>query len=153
MKRKMYDPNKLKPRRTRHPNPRRRDPLAEAMDLMSERLLDATELILNNMMDRIFPLGPGDPPRRPQPRPQAHPHPRPRSQPQPQEPSLYEVLEISTKASPDTITAAWRSLSKRFHPDLKTGNAERMKLINQAYEVLSDPHKRKMYDRLSGIRS
>jgi DnaJ-domain-containing protein 1 len=65
---------------------------------------------------------------------------------------LYDVLECSPKASPETISAAFRSLSSRYHPDnRKTGNAERYKDITAAWSVLKDPGKRKRYDRENGL--
>lgn len=61
----------------------------------------------------------------------------------------YDVLEVARAASPETIAAAYRSLCKRYHPDIKqdcTLAANRMKQINAAYEFLSDPVKRRLYD-------
>jgi len=59
----------------------------------------------------------------------------------------YEELEVSPNASPETITAAYKSLCKRFHPDVAAENHdERMKAINEAYSVLSDPDKRRVYE-------
>lgn len=61
----------------------------------------------------------------------------------------YDVLEVARAASPETIAAAYRSLCKRYHPDIKqdcTLAANRMKQINAAYETLSDPVKRRLYD-------
>jgi DnaJ-class molecular chaperone len=61
--------------------------------------------------------------------------------------TYYEILEVSELASTETIRAAYRSLSKRFHPDnTKTGNAERFRLIGEAHECLVDGGKRKAYD-------
>lgn len=67
------------------------------------------------------------------------------------EPTFYEILEVSLKASPETITAAFRSLAKRFHPDGKNGAEAkrcemRMILLNLAYETLADPKRRSEYD-------
>lgn len=62
--------------------------------------------------------------------------------------SLYEELEVSNIASAETIAAAFKSLSKRFHPDvcsLPTAK-DRYSRITNAYNVLSDPQKRKEYD-------
>jgi DnaJ-domain-containing protein 1 len=60
---------------------------------------------------------------------------------------LYDALEVSPTASTDVIKAAYRSLSRVYHPDVPyTGNATKMRLLNSAYEVLSDPKKRKEYD-------
>jgi curved DNA-binding protein CbpA len=61
----------------------------------------------------------------------------------------YDTLQVSHNASQEVITVAYRSLSHKYHPDKNSGdlNAQDiMKLINVAYEVLSDPDKRKDYD-------
>lgn len=71
--------------------------------------------------------------------------------------TLYEILEVSTKASPETISAAFRSLSKKHHPDNyshTTGSSkaeERYKQITAAWTVLKDVEKRKRYDRSLGL--
>lgn len=67
---------------------------------------------------------------------------------EPQGSNLYDELEVSSRASAETIRAAYLSLSKRYHPDVaKFPNAAaRMKLINAAWEVLGDKEKRKVYD-------
>ena len=62
----------------------------------------------------------------------------------------YEVLGISRDADEHTIKKAYRKLAKRYHPDTNTGNAqaeERFKEVTEAYDVLSDPEKKKLYDR------
>jgi curved DNA-binding protein CbpA len=61
---------------------------------------------------------------------------------------LYEVLEISPRASPDVIQAAYRSLARTYHPDLNpsTEAAERIRQVNAAYRVLNDPQNRACYD-------
>jgi len=65
--------------------------------------------------------------------------------------TYYEILEVSEFASVETIRAAYRSLSKRFHPDnKKTGNAEKFRLIGEAHECLTVEEKRKAYDRELG---
>ena len=59
----------------------------------------------------------------------------------------YERLQISPNADPDTIHRVYRLLAQRFHPDNKeTGDAERFRLMCDAYEVLSDPQRRAQYD-------
>ena len=62
----------------------------------------------------------------------------------------YEVLGVSKDASQDDIKKAFRKLTKENHPDLHPGDKaceERFKEGNEAYEVLSDPDKRKKYDQ------
>lgn len=62
----------------------------------------------------------------------------------------YELLGVSRKASTKDIRAAYRKLARKHHPDLNPGDKaaeEKFKLIQEAYEVLSDPKKRQMYDQ------
>lgn len=64
--------------------------------------------------------------------------------------NYYEVLNVSPKANLKAIKSAYRKLSKIYHPD--TGYKDQLKflLINEAYDVLSDPDKRKEYDGALG---
>jgi len=62
---------------------------------------------------------------------------------------LYRILEIGRTASDTDIKKAFRKLARRFHPDINPGDRsaeEHFKKISEAYEVLSDPHKRRFYD-------
>src|ERR671927_1775314 len=62
----------------------------------------------------------------------------------------YEVLGASRSATEDQIKAAYRKLARKFHPDLNPGNKaaeERFKELQEAYDVLSDAEKRKLYDQ------
>ena len=62
----------------------------------------------------------------------------------------YEVLGVDKKASDADIKKAYRKLAKEYHPDLHPDDkdaADKFSEINEAYEVLSDPKKRKKYDK------
>ena len=62
----------------------------------------------------------------------------------------YKILGVSRDASNDDIKKAYRKLAKQYHPDInkEAGAEEKYKEINEAYEVLKDPDKRKKYDTL-----
>ena len=62
----------------------------------------------------------------------------------------YEVLGISKNASDAEIKKAYRSMAKKYHPDMNPGDAEaeaKFKEVNEAYAVLSDADKKSQYDR------
>ena len=62
----------------------------------------------------------------------------------------YEVLGVSKSASDDEIKKAYRSLAKKYHPDMNPGDKEaeeKFKEVNQAYAVLSDAEKKARYDQ------
>src|SRR5213592_2039661 len=63
----------------------------------------------------------------------------------------YETLGVPKTASEEEIRSAFRKLARKFHPDVakdKKAAEEKFKEINEAYEVLGDPEKRKKYDQL-----
>ena len=67
------------------------------------------------------------------------------------EKNYYEILEINKNASPEIIEKAYKTLVKKYHPDLqedhlKNKYEEKIKVINEAYEILSKPEKREKYN-------
>jgi curved DNA-binding protein len=66
----------------------------------------------------------------------------------------YQILNVSPEASSDEIKRAYRKLALQTHPDRNPGDAraeEHFKQINEAYGVLSDPHKRTQYDQYRNL--
>ncbi len=65
--------------------------------------------------------------------------------------NYYKILEVDRDASPEVIEKAYKTLAKKYHPDLQESNMkqkfeEKLKLINEAYETLSNPILREKYD-------
>lgn len=63
----------------------------------------------------------------------------------------YQILGVGRNATEQEIKRAYRKLARQYHPDLNPGNKEaerKFKEINEAYEVLSDPEKKRRYDEL-----
>lgn len=66
--------------------------------------------------------------------------------------NYYQILEVDRDASPEVVEKAYKTLVKKYHPDLqqdgdKNNSEELLKKINEAYEVLSDKDKRSIYDK------
>ena len=66
--------------------------------------------------------------------------------------NYYEILEIDRNASPEIIDKAYKTLAKKYHPDLqdeahKKESEEKFKIINEAYQVLSNPEQKALYDQ------
>ncbi len=70
--------------------------------------------------------------------------------------NYYEVLGVSKDASVEDIKNAYRQLAKKYHPDFNKDDPqaeEKFKEINEAYQVLSDPEKRRKYDQVDSAYS
>ncbi len=69
----------------------------------------------------------------------------------------YEILGVSRNATQQEITAAYKAAVKKYHPDRHHGNdlqelaQERLKSLNEAYEVLSNPQSKAWFDRTDGL--
>ena len=61
----------------------------------------------------------------------------------------YAILQVHPRAEPEVIEAAYRRLSRKYHPDVagQADAGQRMRDLNEAFEVLSDPARRRAYDR------
>src|SRR6204780_2957960 len=63
----------------------------------------------------------------------------------------YETLSVPRTASEDDIRKAYRKLARKYHPDLNPGDKaaeDRFKNVQEAYDILSEPKKREMYDQV-----
>lgn len=65
----------------------------------------------------------------------------------PADPDYYKTLDVERSASQDEIRKAYRRLAKKYHPDRDASAADKFKEVQEAYDVLSDPAKRKQYDQ------
>ena len=155
--------------------PRPHNPFSKLIDAIQETFMDAVEEQVSTVFDDIrtripdprvldsfiTPHGIKPHPRVKRPANKRNP-PRPIIKPPAPAPTptptLYDALEVSPHASPETISAAFRSLSRRFHPDNFSGKKEkgeaeeRMKGITGAWAVLKDEGKRGKYDREIGVK-
>jgi molecular chaperone DnaJ len=71
----------------------------------------------------------------------------------PTRPDYYKILAVGKNASDEEIKKSYRKLARQYHPDRNPGDKkaeERFKEISQAHDILSDPEKRKAYDRGQG---
>jgi molecular chaperone DnaJ len=59
----------------------------------------------------------------------------------------YKILGVEKSSTDDDIKKAYRKLAQQYHPDKASGNEEKFKEINEAYQVLSNKEKRAQYDR------
>ncbi len=60
--------------------------------------------------------------------------------------NYYEILQVSPQASSTVIRAAYKAMAQQYHPDNYPDDGVMMRKINEAYDVLSDPGRRKKYD-------
>ena len=68
--------------------------------------------------------------------------------------NYFEILGVDQEASAIEVKQAYRQLARKYHPDLNPGNKtaeEQFKLLNEAYEILSDPEKRSQYEEYSSF--
>ena len=157
--------------------PPRRTPKESFFDRIADRVLDQLDEILEPHLDGIAEIvtrtveaqvrqggggqgqqsRPQSPPRQERTRTRRQPRdpgmppppPPPRSTPPPaSRPTLYDDLQVTRHADPETIRAAFKALAGKYHPDNQTtGNLEKARRVIEAYEVLGDAARRKAYDR------
>jgi len=71
-------------------------------------------------------------------------------------PTFYQILQVDAKAEPEVIEGAYKRLAKKYHPDLRNTQGmdqQKMQLLNEAYQMLSDSKRRAQYDRELRLQS
>ncbi|MEF8787523.1 MAG: DnaJ domain-containing protein [Planctomycetota bacterium] len=66
--------------------------------------------------------------------------------------NYYKILGISPQANQEAIKKAFRRKARKTHPDTEEGSHQAFKLVKKAYETLSDPHQRDLYDLRNGFK-
>lgn len=140
----------MKRGKSKSPQRRTHNP-GTGMDEIMDTFQGMIDGVVDRFLDRVFntPSNPGInlPPPKTKTKAKTKPSPPP-YQPPYHLTTWYDILHVSSSAPQSVISASYKALSKQYHPDLATGNAEKMKDLNRAYEILSDPVRRQAYDRL-----
>lgn len=66
---------------------------------------------------------------------------------------LYSVIGVSKDATPEQLKKAYWNKARELHPDRESGDTAKMQELTQAYEVLSDPERRKLYDATGKVEN
>ena len=141
------------------------NPLEELLDELRDRALDWVEDILEGSTERLKAtartITPPHSPRPPQGRKKrvqgASTGQRQAARPAPPSKPIrtaYTVLGVTPDAEPEVLAAAYRAMSRKYHPDLHPGDKKaenRMLELNAAWEILKDPKMKAEYDRRMGL--
>ena len=65
--------------------------------------------------------------------------------------NYYQVLGVEAEASQDEIKKAFRKKAIQFHPDMPNGENAKFQILNEAYQIVGDPKKRKEYNSKNGF--